>query len=420
MNNSINIAQLSCGTEWSGVQAQLETCAHECDAKIVFPVASLDEVHEAQERFHFHPHSGMLRVMLGQALELEKYSGVFDGVILLSCFRCAEGVLTKRVVRQFIENELHLPVLVYSFTERTVERNLRLRFEALVDLVAQKELFTVREHHGLTIGVDSGSTSTKGVLMQDGKILKTAWMKTTEHLETGTRCVEALLGKGSLADCDGIGVTGYGRLQLADALGANFSQEEITVCAVGATYLAGARVGDATVIDIGGTDSKAITLRDGLPDSFTVGGVCAGASGRFLEVAANRLGVPIKELGELAMGGDAARILMNAYCIVFGMQDLSGALAEGEKSEDVAAAACQSVAEQYYEQQLQEIELRKPLIMVGGTSLNRGLVRAMGKVTGLDPIVPPHSVYAGAVGAALLSSAVYQKTGIRRAAEMTA
>jgi len=76
--------------------------------------------------------------------------------------------------------------------------------------------------------------------------------------------------------------------------------------------------------------------------------------------------------------------------------------------EDVAAAACHSVTEQIFEQQLQEIEVRYPVIQVGGTSLISGMVRAMEDTLGQRPIVPPHSQYIGAAGAALLVSGMLE------------
>ncbi|MDD4245401.1 MAG: BadF/BadG/BcrA/BcrD ATPase family protein, partial [Candidatus Methanomethylophilaceae archaeon] len=97
-----------------------------------------------------------------------------------------------------------------------------------------------------------------------------------------------------------------------------------------------------------------------------------------------------------------------SYCSIFGIQDLVTSLGEGKAFEDVAAAACHSVAEQVYEQQLQEIDIRKPIIQVGGTSLISGLVKSVGEVLGERPIVPPDSQYIGAVGGALLSSGFLQ------------
>ena len=151
-------------------------------------------------------------------------------------------------------------------------------------------------------------------------------------------------------------------------------------------------------------DNKAITVMDGIPDSFTMGGICAGASGRFLETTAKRLGVEIFELGEMAARGDLHKVPMNSYCTVFGIQGLVSALAEGYTKDDVAAAACRSVAEQIYQQQLQEIDVRFPVIQVGGTSLLKGLVKAVGDILKTEPLVPQNSQFIGAVGGALLCS----------------
>jgi predicted CoA-substrate-specific enzyme activase len=121
-------------------------------------------------------------------------------------------------------------------------------------------------------------------------------------------------------------------------------------------------------------------------------------------MTAKRLGVDITELGPLALKGMEKMVPMNSYCIVFGTQSLVNALAAGSSPEDVAAAACHSVAEQVFEQQLQEIDIKQPVIMVGGTSLIQGLVRAMGNLLQAEIVVPHHSQYIGAVGSALLVS----------------
>jgi len=135
-----------------------------------------------------------------------------------------------------------------------------------------------------------------------------------------------------------------------------------------------------------------------------MGGICAGASGRFLEMTAKRLGVDITELGKLALAGMASNISMNSYCIVFGIQSLVNSLSKGARHEDVAAAACYSVAEQVFEQQLQEVEVRAPVIMVGGTALIEGLPQAMRELLQVEVIVPPYAQLIGAVGSALLAS----------------
>lgn len=151
-------------------------------------------------------------------------------------------------------------------------------------------------------------------------------------------------------------------------------------------------------------DNKAITVRDGIPVTLPWVVSAPGASGRFMEMVSRRLKVDINDLGALADKGDWSKVNMNSYCSIFGIQDLVTSLAAGNTVEDVAAAACHSVAEQVYEQQLQEIDVRQPIIQVGGTSLISGLVTAVGDMVGSHPIIPPNSQYIGAAGAGLLAS----------------
>ena len=156
-------------------------------------------------------------------------------------------------------------------------------------------------------------------------------------------------------------------------------QEELTINSKGAVWLADRQKGEATIIDIGGMDNKAITVRDGIPDNFTMGGICAGASGRFLEMVAKRLHVEITELGQLADKGDYRKVPMNSYCSVFGIQDLVTSLAAGQHPGGRGRPPpVTRVAEQIFEQQLQEIEVRYPVIQVGGTSLISGMVTGHG------------------------------------------
>jgi predicted CoA-substrate-specific enzyme activase len=119
--------------------------------------------------------------------------------------------------------------------------------------------------------------------------------------------------------------------------------------------------------------------------------------------------VDITELGDLAVKGMQEKVEMNSYCIVFGIQSLVNSLAKGSAQEDVAAAACYSVVEQVFEQQLQEIDVKEPLIMVGGSSLIEGVPKAMEELLKIKVTVPPQSQYIGAVGAALLVSGFIDK-----------
>ncbi|MGP8024516.1 MAG: methanogenesis marker 15 protein [Methanobacterium sp.] len=403
----VKIAQISCGTEYSGVQKEIERAASTFGAEITIPEADLDYIEEAYKKFGFNTASSGLKLMVARAMSIVEGKSDADAVFIATCFRCAEGALIRNELRRFIQQNTSLPVVTYSFTEKTKADELFIRMEALSTIVARKSLLAREKQEGLTMGIDSGSTTTKVAVMENNKIIGTAWLTTTDVIENAKNgMIAALEGTGyKQSDIEGIGVTGYGRLSIGKYLNADLIQEELSVNSKGAVFLAKHQKGEATVLDIGGMDNKVITVNDGIPDNFTMGGICAGASGRFLEMTARRLGVDISELGPLALKGNHEKARLNSYCIVFGIQDLVTSLAAGSSKEDAAAAACYSVAEQVYEQQLQEIDIREPLIQVGGTSLIQGLVSAVSSVLGdIDVIVPEYSQYIGAVGSALIVS----------------
>jgi putative methanogenesis marker protein 15 len=402
----IKIAQLSCGTEYSAVQSEIEKAAAAVGAKMVYPDVDMERINSAVDKFGFNPVSPQLKLMIARAMSLAEKRYEADAVFIASCFRCAEAALVRTELRKFIQENTRLPVVTYSFTERTKAGQLLTRMEALVTIVERKELLARERQVGLTAGLDSGSSTTKAVIMRDNQIIGKFWTPTADIFSSAeTALKEALAQAGvTMGQLEAIGTTGYGRFTLGKKFNAKLVQEELTVNSKGAVWLANRQKGEATIIDIGGMDNKAITVRDGIPDNFTMGGICAGASGRFLEMTAKRLRVEIEDFGALADRGDHTKVPMNSYCSIFGIQDLVTSLAAGATIEDVASAACHSVAEQIFEQQLQEIEVRRPIIQVGGTSLISGLVTAMEHTLGERPIVPPNSQFIGAVGGALLSS----------------
>ncbi len=409
---AVKIAQISCGTEYSGIQKEVDKAAEIIGAKLFVPEIDLEDVRRLDKETPFTPASSGLKTMLARAFAIVDGRVKPDAVLLLTCFRCAEASLTRTIVRKILQKKTNLPIVSHSFTERTKAGNLLLKMETLVDMVEKEALFGRNEQKGITLGIDSGSAMTKGVIMKDNEVIAREWIPTTEVKALANKVMDSLLSQTSIPmeKIDAIGVTGYGRFTLKDLYPekVKLAMEEVTVCAKGAAYLAKKFEGDATIIDIGGNDNKAVTIHNGLPDSFTVGGICAGASGRFLEIVASRLGVSISELGEIALKGKPEKVMMNSYCIVFGLSDLVSSLAFGASKEDAAAASCYSIAEQFYEQQMQDIDVREPIIQIGGTSLIKGLNKALSDVLRAKVIVPPLSQFAGAVGAALLVSGLVE------------
>ena len=406
MTAPVRIAQLSCGPEYSGVQQEINEAAKAVNGEIFFPDIALKDIIRDFKEFGLDVRSPDLKLAIARAKALVDGRIDADAVFIATCFRCAEAAIVRNELRRYIHDNSKLPVVSYSFTERTTAGTLLTRMEALTTIARRRALLARETQQGLTMGVDSGSSTTKAIVMRDNRIIGTGWLPTTEVLSSARDVIAHALSEAGVKrdEIEAVGTTGYGRFLVGRDIRADLIQEELTVNSKGAVYLADRQHGPATVIDIGGMDNKAITVQDGIPGMFTMGGICAGASGRFLEMTAKRLGVDITELGPLAMKGLSKRVPMNSYCIVFGTQSLVNALAAGSTREDVAAAACHSVAEQVFEQQLQEVDIKEPVLMVGGTSLIEGLVYAMGELLQTRIVVPKYSQYIGAVGSALLAS----------------
>ncbi|WP_292467967.1 methanogenesis marker 15 protein [Methanolobus sp.] len=402
----VKVALISCGSEYAGVQGELDSVAASVNAKLIYPEIDVNVLDTIGKDFGLEAASPDLRLLMARAKAVVEGISDVDGVFITSCFRCAEAAIVRNEVRRYINKYSTLPVISYSFTERTTAATLLTRMEALTTIARRRHLLAREKQSGLTAGIDSGSTTTKAVIMKDNKIIGSGWVPTIKVIDSATEAFDKALEEAGVKkeDIQAIGTTGYGRFLIGEHFNAQLIQEEITVNSKGAVYLAGKQKGSATVIDIGGMDNKAISVEDGIPGMFTMGGICAGASGRFLDMTAKRLGVDITELGALAVKGMQEKVDMNSYCIVFGIQSLVNSLAKGSTPEDVAAAACHSVVEQIFEQQLQEVDVKEPLILVGGSSLIEGVPKALGELLKINVLVPPNSHLIGAVGSALLAS----------------
>jgi len=405
------VAQISCGTEYSGIQWMLDDIAGRVGIELVYPEMELSKVELACKELGFVAESPSLNMMMARAVSMLD-DPTIKGALLLTCFRCAEGTIAKDMVRRFLHERTDIPIISYSNVEKPKEIEIFSRLEALKTMITRKALLMREKQEGITIGVDSGSSTTKVVVMRDNEIIGEGWLPTTDPVKSADDAIEAALKEAGISEkkVDAIGVTGHGRELVSEHVKADLNLEEVSVVSKGAALLSKRHKGDATVIDIGGMNNKLILMRDGIANTFNLGGICGGSSGRFLEVASHRLDVDISKLGQLAMKSKVKKgegeFELQSYCMVFGIQSLVVALASGVKREDVAAAACRSVAEQVYENQIQEMEIRPPVIFVGGVSLVEGVKREFEDMLGVEIIVPPYSQHAGAVGIATLVSGV--------------
>ncbi|RZN31104.1 MAG: methanogenesis marker 15 protein, partial [Methanosarcinales archaeon] len=89
--NEIEVAQISCGSEYTGIQGEIESAAEQVGAKIIFPDIDLEEVEAAEEKFGLRVTSPDLKLMLARAISVVEGHTTADAVFIGTCFRCAEG-----------------------------------------------------------------------------------------------------------------------------------------------------------------------------------------------------------------------------------------------------------------------------------------------------------------------------------------
>ncbi|MHB9026814.1 MAG: acyl-CoA dehydratase activase [Armatimonadota bacterium] len=253
------------------------------------------------------------------------------------------------------------------------------------------------------LGVDVGSISTNVVLIDaDKRVLAKSYLMTAgrpiEAVRQGLTEVGAQFA--DRVTVRGVCTTGSGRYLIGDFLGADLVKNEITAQARAAAEI-DPRVD--TIFEIGGQDSKYISLENGAIVDFEMNKVCAAGTGSFLEEQAERLGVSIKgEFAALAFSTPAP-VRLGERCTVFMESDLVGQQARGAATADLAAGLAYSIVHNYLNRVVGERKIGEHIFFQGGTAFNRAVVAAFGEVTGKPITVPEHHEVTGAIGCALMA-----------------
>jgi len=255
----------------------------------------------------------------------------------------------------------------------------------------------------LTIGIDIGSVTTKGVLMADGGIVAAKSCFTGYHAETAAQSIfTGLLKSENLSEVsvEGVVATGYGRNSVPFA---DKAVTEIMCHAAGAYHL---NPEIRAVIDIGGQDSKAILLGEkGKVLNFIMNDKCAAGTGRFLEVMARALEVDLDQFGALSLQSDTPAKI-SSLCAVFAESEVVSLIARGEKRENIIAGIHAAIGSRVAAMAGRLfIRETSSLMMTGGVAKNAGVVHALEKILNRSVNVSPHAQLTGAIGAACLAAA---------------
>ncbi|TFG49917.1 MAG: CoA activase, partial [Candidatus Brocadiia bacterium] len=250
------------------------------------------------------------------------------------------------------------------------------------------------------LGVDVGSISTNVVVMDPQKrVLAKAYIMTAgrplEAVRQGIDIVaKNVAGKVKIL---GAATTGSGRYLTGDFIGADVVINEITAQAAGAAIV---NPGVDTIFEIGGQDSKYISLENGVVVDFEMNHACAAGTGSFLEEQAQRLGISINnEFAQLAFKSDAP-IKLGERCTVFMESDLLNYQQQGAKTSELVAGLSYSIVANYLNRVVGRRKIGDNICFQGGTAFNKAVWAAFEIVTGKKIMVPDHHEVTGALGAA--------------------
>ncbi len=292
--------------------------------------------------------------------------------------------------------------------ERIKEQNLSICTHVLEKLPESPDIYTrdpekqkMLSDSKPVLGIDIGSTSTDLVLMgESGQLYDYLYLRTKgdpeSAVKTGLDIFRERYGQLSFA---AVGVTGSGRERIGRIIGADCIKDEITAQAKCASVFT---KGVDTVFEIGGQDSKYISLKNGSVVDFQMNKICAAGTGSFVEEQAIRLHIPMEQYGKLAVAAENP-VDLGERCTVFMETSISSALSEGVPKEDIAAGLCHSIIKNYLYKVVNNKPVGNYIVLQGGVCYNPGIVAAFKAVYGDRIHVSPYFSISGAVGAALLA-----------------
>lgn len=260
----------------------------------------------------------------------------------------------------------------------------------------------MKEKNKAYLGIDIGSISTKGVIIDENNNIITSLYIWTEA--DPINAVKKLLKelKRQLPNnyqIVSVGTTGSARRLIGIMLKANVIKNEITAHAIGTLSI---NKDIKTIFEIGGQDSKIIIIDNGIVTDYAMNTICAAGTGSFLSSQAKRLGIDVKDFGKIAINSKNPTKIA-ARCTVFAESDLVHKAQMGYKKEDIVAGLCESVASNYLNNVAKGKKIKPPIMFQGGVSKNIGVVKAFEKITKEKIITDENGHLMGALGVAILS-----------------
>jgi predicted CoA-substrate-specific enzyme activase len=252
-------------------------------------------------------------------------------------------------------------------------------------------------------GIDVGSTMTKAVVLNKGLVASIIGPTGPEQRRLANKVMEEALRRASLSfqAITYIVSTGYGRINVP------FADRQFTEISCHAKGIVHLFPNAKTIIDIGGQDIKGIKIdAAGKTTDFVMNDKCAAGSGRFIEVIADTLGVPLDKVGDLSLQSKNHAKISN-ICTIWAQQEVAASLAQGLPISDLLAGVHHSLADRIC-RMVNRLIVEEEVIVTGGGAKNKGLLKALSEQLGHEILVPEEPLITGALGAALLGKEIVE------------
>ncbi len=257
-------------------------------------------------------------------------------------------------------------------------------------------------------GVDVGSLYTKAVILgvdhneEHPKIISFHISRSGGiYKQAAEKAMEQALGSAHLERKELYHTvsTGYGRYQVS------FGDREVSEISCHAYGIKFLFPEVHTLIDIGGQDSRIITLDEsGGVANFAMNDKCAAGTGRFLEVMAGPLDYDLVEMGEVSLNAKK-EVNITSTCTVFAETEVISLLSEGYEKIDITAGIYRAIANRMAGLLAFVGGLKQKVAMSGGVAKSRGMVKALEKRLRTTILVSDEPQIMGALGAALFAAA---------------
>jgi len=297
----------------------------------------------------------------------------------------------------------HKPLIADG--DKFFDRHLKTNDTAV--FTSKKSLSKIKVY----LGIDIGSISTNlAVIDENGNLLSKSYLMTAgrpiDAVKQGMKDVYEEIGDD--VEIVGVGTTGSGRYMIADYVGADIVKNEITAQATAAIYI---DPNVDTIFEIGGQDSKYISIDKGMIVDFEMNKACAAGTGSFLEEQAEKLNISIKnDFAKMALSAKNP-CRLGERCTVFMENSLMSNLQKGAEKDNLLAGLAYSIVQNYINRVVAGKRIGKNIFFQGGVAFNESVVAAFEKYLDREITVPPNHDVTGAIGMALIAMRYMKEAG---------